>query len=244
MRSLCGVAALVAVFGLGAVLAPGGRSWAEEKKEAKEKDAAKAAQAVKDIGTANDLIDYGRRNNDPKALLLGIDILFNTEEPSGEEIKVEGAGKETPPEKKAEVKKEALQKLFKEAKAMPTAANDTVKKLIAETDDMVSGKSRGTPNGGTSWQGIILPTDKKADKPVADLTRKFIGGQVASVCVAKLFNVGVPLDVRVIDPEGNEIQHKVGHSMQFDWKPRKDGVVHIQIRNYHTDGVLVKVVTN
>src|SRR5439155_24021915 len=67
VRRLFGAAALLAAFGLLALVGTGGSSRAEEKKNEKETPKlTEAGQAGKDMATAYDLIEYGRRKKDPK----------------------------------------------------------------------------------------------------------------------------------------------------------------------------------
>ena len=237
--SISCAAALLAAFGMAAVT----MSRAEEKKpgEAKKvEDAPKvsaAAQEVEDIATANNLIDYGRRTNNPTALIAGVQMLVKMNDPK-EELKAEGAGK-------GEVsdKKKALQMIMAEARKMEGIKNPAVQTLADQTDDLVA-MSRGTAGQHTSWSGIVLPTNQSTGNPATVIRRNFLGKQLARITVHKTFNAGVPLDVRIYDGNNTLISHRTGNSVTYESIPAKDQTYQIVIRNYHSVGVQVQVTTN
>jgi hypothetical protein len=233
---MLGVTALLAGLGLAAVVAPGGRVRAEDKPDAK---AAEAAEYVDDMATINGLIDYARRKKEPTAMLVAAQMLLSSLKAEPEEAKVEGAGKGEVPDVRTQVKD-----LLKEAAGMPTGQSAAAKALATEVETRLSDKPRGTPTGGTQWQGVADPTNKKTDKPIVVLNRRFLRGQIAKVSVTKLLNVGVPLDIRIYDPSGAQIQQLVGNAPSYSWMPKTEGNYKIEIRNYHTVGVGVRVTTN
>jgi hypothetical protein len=238
-RSLLGAVALATAC----VLAAGdGRSQGEQKEVSPEKR--RSDQVLKDIATAHDVIDYGRRHKEFKAMLIGIQMLSELEVGLTDDgLKVEGAGKEKLRNKYALY--QLLEEVKGKAKAAGRVDTEPLKALIADTED----STRNTPLPWIAapriWQGIALPTDKKTDEPVLTITRQQDGGQVATVFVVKPLDQGVPLDVRITDAAGKPIKREVGNSLKFEWTiPRRDRSYKIEIRNPHADGVLVKVYVN
>jgi len=245
LRSLFAVAALAAAFGL-LLAVPAASSGAEEKeptREDKEKLAEKGAEALKDMATAYGLIDILRREGrgNAIAMITAVDILVDNGPGDLKKDGVEGAVKGDAPEYHAQ-----MRDLLKEAATMPGGKSDEAKKMSEEVMEKI-GKSekllkggRGTATGHTSTSIVV---DKMSS---ATVTRLFMGGTACTATVTKLVNVGVPLVVDVIAPDGSVFYHNAGNSLAVSWRVPKgpDAKYTIKVTNNHSVSVAVKVETN
>jgi hypothetical protein len=233
-----GVAALLATLALVGLVGPAGQSRAEEKKAEAAEKLSPAAQAVQDTATANDLIALARRNQQATALLTAAHILASIEDPSGGKVEVEGASKAEAP-----TRKQFLDGLVAEAKKMKGGNSEAAAKLAEMVTEKIKENPRNTPNGGTSWSGIIEPYN---GKNAVTLKRFFIGGQKATITVTRLVDKDVPLSVKVTSPTGVVIPPSTTNTLNYSWVvPRNQEGNHvIEIRDNHTIAVGIKVVTN
>ena len=231
VKSVFGAAALLAALGL----TTGLLARAEEKKKEEEAPAKLSAgdQAVADITTAYNLLEYGRRANQPMAVLAAAQMLLRITGPDANPDKVEGAGDAIPL-----TDKDVVSKLIAEAQKMEGGNTEAVKKLVAELKDELTVISRGTAGGGTTWKNIV------SKNSTVKISRKFIGGKVGRIAKTELINAGVPVTIQVFIGT-TQIPHVPGNANHFLFNaPKVDTVYTIVLTNKHTVGVEVCVTTN
>ncbi len=196
----------------------------------------KNAQAVADLSLAGKLAEYGRRVNNPTALVVAARIMKNT---PAQDKKLDKAteGKET---------------ASKQAKK--TGTLETSDKLLADAKKMAEKSSNEIVLAMIDKESKVVATRGKAGGPIRHVDRimagktdiyrgiRFIGGEEAGVIV--IGDGDCDLDLYVYDENDNLIEKDTDGTDRciVTWTPSWTGPFTIKVKNYgsvYADYILV-----
>lgn len=180
-----------------------------------------SAQSVADLALAHSLIQYGRKNKSPEALLTAAQIIAKTPaEELKEKGKKEGKGDDKTPGQRADNSPKAL---VAEAKAMSKAAH--VASLADATSKLIEETPRGAVGGAKAGSETLAPGFNCTH------TATFRGNEVAEVAVVG--NGESRLDMYVYDEDGNLIRscEGAGDRCLARWVPKWTGIFRVKVVN-------------
>lgn len=192
------------------------------------------AQAAADLSMAGKLAEYGRRVQNPLALVVAAQIMKNTPT-QDKKLDKKSEGKGTADKGKKSGALETPEKLLADAKAMAqTQSNDLIAELIDKESKMTA--QRGKVGGP------IRHVDRIMAHAADTYTVRFRGGEYAEIAV--IGDGDCDLDLYVYDENGNLIDSDTDRSDRclVSFTPRWTGEFFIKIKNLdsvYADYILV-----
>jgi hypothetical protein len=227
---------IIVAAGLAGMLAVGGQTavFAQEKDTNVSADAPTAADPVAKLyAMARDLVEYGRKNNDPLSLIVAAGIrqqITLTEvdrKPSSTEGSGTAADDPTP-----ELTVEAI---LDEAKSM--SGDD--EQVVALAEDVMASATKGR-SAGPGYNVVTLPGDTTDNYNGVD----FNGGEYAEVYAEG--SGATNLDLYVYDENGNLICSDTDYSdiAYCGWTPKWTGPFDIVVINRGSSSNRYALITN
>jgi hypothetical protein len=208
---------VVCGFAFGAVAEQGKINQAEEKGKVSPE-----AQAVADLTIAGQLAEYGRRTNNPMAMIAAAQIMKNTPvQDKKQEKTAEGTGEETG--KKSGVL-ETADKLLADAQALAKQQGNDAVASLAEKESKITAQRDAVG-------GPVRHVDRVRAGYTDSYTVTFKGGEEAIVAV--IGDGDCDLDLYVYDENGNLVGKDTDGTDRclVRWTPRWTGKFHIKIEN-------------
>lgn len=201
------------------------------------------ATAVEQIATAYKLVEFGRSNKAPEALITAGGLLRQIPPPKPSEATLEVEG-DTPkntdaPTEKAKTLKEEAEDLFAEALVMASKdQRDAVQKLVNAIKERPEPKrepgTRGSLGGPKVINRVLPP------KGTHNWNIKFIGGQPAVVT----FRAALTCRISWHGPAGGVIGKDDCMIGRAAWMPGKNGAHTIRVHNLSPRPVAYSLYTN
>ena len=227
---------IFAAAGLAGMLAVGGQTavFAQEKGTNVSADAPTAADPVAKLyAMARDLVEYGRKNNDPLSLIVAAGIRQQiTLTEVDRKPKSEGAGGEAAPDNTPEL---TVETILDEAKSM--SGDD--EQIVALAEDVMASATKGR-SAGPGYNVVTLPGSTTDNYDGVD----FNGGEYAEVYAEG--SGATNLDLYVYDENGNLICSDTDYSdiAYCGWTPKWTGPFDIVVINRGDSSNRYALITN
>ena len=222
--------ALALIMGSLLLVSPGTAQEKDKTNSGEKGTTTPAATAVADLRLAQNLIEYGRRQNSPEALITAARILgttptqeFDVEKRSRSDADHASDGQSA--DKKSDAPDNSPQALLEEAKRM--GHNDLhIAELCQQAADAIEEGTRGAVGGP---KGVLSERVKAHHTDVYEVV--FRGGETARVLVRG--DHDTDLDLYIYDENGNLVDSDTDMTdiCLGEWTPRWTGKFRIEIEN-------------